>query len=549
MKKRFCILLAVLIALLIPASCFAETAMVLNLQNVAVQNDNSLKMNLYSPADPTINDITAAIDGVSLNISSVSGYSDGTDGTSWIVLIDTSSVSTTTGDEPITGFLNQFLDEIKLYPNNNAAIIRTGTALNEIALLDVSQEGNVNTLKNTIKSFTGDYTKTTLNATISTALDFLNSSTSVRPRTCLVVMSRGTTNDATGATTTELLNKIADSSTTVYTVAFNSSESAVSNYFSLARSSVGGTGILSTGPWGTAARRDEAASIIVNQIKSNEKYFRTVNTAPISGLTSCNELSVTVNTPGFALKDTYTFTPAERSKLMSGSNIGGNVGGGDNPGGDIGNDIGSDIGNDIGNDIGGEDFEPKLNLETILIIAIAVLVVVCIIIVIAMLTRKKKPAVSNESVPPSAPIPGSAPGPYGPPASITPSYPPASPTEAANELPPMPGQPPVPPQTQLRITLMEISPNAGTTYIASMTTQLLVGRDPARVHLVISPDDHKISGAHFKLQYTQGTMFIEDISRNGTKVNEIRIQRITQLHQQDVLGIGTSRFKIMWTVG
>lgn len=65
---------------------------------------------------------------------------------------------------------------------------------------------------------------------------------------------------------------------------------------------------------------------------------------------------------------------------------------------------------------------------------------------------------------------------------------------------------------------------------------------------VLPSDDLKISGTHMILRYIQGSMFVEDLSRNGTKVNDVRISKPTKLHQQDILTLDLSRYRIMWDI-
>ena len=74
--------------------------------------------------------------------------------------------------------------------------------------------------------------------------------------------------------------------------------------------------------------------------------------------------------------------------------------------------------------------------------------------------------------------------------------------------------------------------------------ELMVGHDPARAKLLLI--DPKISGAHLRLRYTDGVLIAEDISRNGTNVNGVRIQHPAVLNRRDVLTMGSTQFQITW---
>lgn len=62
---------------------------------------------------------------------------------------------------------------------------------------------------------------------------------------------------------------------------------------------------------------------------------------------------------------------------------------------------------------------------------------------------------------------------------------------------------------------------------------------------IILRDGH-VSGYHAKLFIKNNSLFIEDLrSTNGTFVNGVRISGVVKLASKDVVGIGTSKFKVL----
>lgn len=79
-----------------------------------------------------------------------------------------------------------------------------------------------------------------------------------------------------------------------------------------------------------------------------------------------------------------------------------------------------------------------------------------------------------------------------------------------------------------------------------MKDRLVVGRSPEPDGIRIDLDDEKMSRSHFVLRNVAGVLFIENVGKNGTYVNNVKISQVVEVHQQDVITIGTTNLKISW---
>jgi len=92
---------------------------------------------------------------------------------------------------------------------------------------------------------------------------------------------------------------------------------------------------------------------------------------------------------------------------------------------------------------------------------------------------------------------------------------------------------------------------SGRLYESSLSDgELTVGRrsDKAGEHaqLQIDNGDGKMSRKHLLLRYRNNRMMVVDMSQNGTWVNGQRISAPTELHQNDELLLGRTKFRIAW---
>ena len=509
MKKFFSVLLAVILCFALSGVSMAEPGELLSIQSIAINDDRTIEMQFYSAASETLqpSDLTLTLDNDELAVDTVFGHSTVGMGTSWLFLVDTSTVSTRSGDEPVKALLNGLIGGIG--EKDNAAILSTGVELDGIELVE-----NKKTLENMIDSLLkSDPAK--LNATINTALDFLKKNEDVLARSCVVIISNGENIDADEAELKKLQNAVAKSGATVHTVSFArnyASKDALSCYASISAASIGGLNFQAE-----IKPKEEIVAGMAEQIFANEQLFRTLKTQPVPENVDGSKLTLTLNASG--VQGVYTLTAGEQLNLRMSRPLPS-----EKPTQKPTIDPTADPTADptvAPTDGPIPDPDPDDYLVYVLI-GVGAIALCAVIIMINAVRKGRK---QKDVVVPPAPI-----DPVGPP-----------------DEPDGPVEPEKPEKTgKIRVMLTLLDSNRDAVYTADMVSELLVGRDMTSVKLLLPSDDLKISGTHLVLRYIQGTMFVEDLSRNGTSVNGQRIQKLTKLRQHDVLTMGVSRFRITW---
>lgn len=196
--------------------------------------------------------------------------------------------------------------------------------------------------------------------------------------------------------------------------------------------------------------------------------------------------------------------------------------------------------------------------------------IVCLVIILVLLLRDK-PAKTPAQTLPIQPMPAPVP-PYVPPVQTAmgqPSFAPPAPEYPQAEAP----APFAPPQTQepftppdndrtvltlnnmdpawqqdsekttvLRrretITIRLTNQNSGERYSAPLTSELTVGRNPARAQLVLE-NEQSVSGLHCRIFEDNGRIFVQDLhSTNGTVVDGIAANDTMELVNGSQLVLG-----------
>lgn len=499
MKKLFRNLaLAIVVLALLVGSALAVNADSLRIQAAAVDPSGALELVVYGPNNRGISAYTLTLDGAELPIDALDSYESGT---TWLYLVDTSSVSTNKGDEPIRNLLKELIGLVQ--PNDNAAILSTGDSIDNIELLE-----NRNTLENlaTSASLKQDTSKTTLNATINDALTFLESNNNVKAHPAIVVISSGETANEAGMTSSELLQNVRNSPVTIYTVAFvrnNTNTSALNNFGALARNSCGGFEIQENFQGG-----DAAVANIISQIRDNEAMFSSLRANPAAAKLNGQQLVLSLNDGNFHA-DTRISLTAEMQQIIQSA---------------IEPEPEPEPDPDSGNMLEFETPEPEptpkpglMNIITswqgiAAICAVALILIIVIILIVRKSRRKPAPEPQIENIPDD-------PKPSG-----------------------------------IQITLTQVGTGRENCYGAELNDgdDFIVGREKRKCQLAF-PDDSHVSSVHMKLHYENGEMRVEDLnSLNHTYVNDVLVSHPVTLHQRDVLKMGSlenaTKLRITWGI-
>lgn len=268
--KRIARILSVLcIVCLLCAVAQADTMSRISVQDAFLGEGSELKVIVHSTLDEARNpeECFAELDEQRVAIKGVQPYAETGEGTSWVFLTDTATVSTDGGAEPIKASLGGLIANMK--DGDNAVLVSTGMSFEGLELIS-----DKNALNEQIEKMASSANQT-LYATISEAVTFLTTQSDVRPHACIVILSSGKTDSEEGMTLAELQEAIADANVTVYTVAFTTEDSdALTDYFTLARNGCGGTSI-------KVPIKPEVEEVIT-PIVENENRFYMMTTAPLT---------------------------------------------------------------------------------------------------------------------------------------------------------------------------------------------------------------------------------------------------------------------------
>lgn len=468
-----------------------------DIQGVNVDDEGNAEILFYTDVSE-LESIEVTLDGNPASVTDLTPYDRGT---SWVFLVDTASVSTRSGPEPIRATLSGLIDMMK--SGDNAALLDVSASASDIELVE-----NASTLRAMIDSFKMDEGGGSLGDAVSSALRFLSSGQNVREHTVLVVISDGATFGDEGRSAAEAATLAEDSNTTIYTIAYYSGSSygdEVLSYLMLSPFSKGGLML-------PVKSSREAPDQVLPYIFLNEQRFYLLQTTPAANGANGATLTLRLNDG----EDSIPLSEEDQARIQA--VIDANAASSTEP---------QEI---IQRPVALPSIQPYVGRryregpDWLLYAAIGgcVLAVAMVILLIVVVLRRrgragKRPETSPVSM-------GYTPvGAGGPP--TTPG-----------------GDAPHQPQ-EVQVTLASLG--SGENRVASFRGgELIVGRDPSRAKLQVS--DPKVSGVHLKLRYQGGVLIAEDVSLNGTSVNGERIGAPTPLRQRDVLTMGTSQYRITW---
>lgn len=506
MNRIMRVLSIMLVAVVMCAAAMADAMPTVGVQKAYLNEDNQLQVVVHSTIEEADDSEACRVelDQQRMAITDIDDYWKTELGTSWLFLTDTASVSTNKGQEPVTALLEGLISNMD--ENDNAAVISTGKTFSDIRLTE-----DKNSLLAEVKEMRMDSNVNTLYATIRDAVVYLDMQADVRPHASLVIISSGATDSEEGMTISELQKIVEDANITVYTVAFSTESSdALNDYTSLSRSGCGGMSI--------KMPTKSNAGDIVKQIRDNERQFRLMTaelpeaagqklTVYVPHNDKYLEDSITLNVK---LQENIAAAIAAKQAPISEASAEPNV----EPTPEISMEPTAEP-----TAVPGPTIIDTLKENAVMLIIGGVCVVLLIVVIVLLASgRKQKPA-ANQNQGENTPIPDAPPVVIGE-------------TEIDE-----------PRSASTQITLMQVGGAGNVCFRGELKEQLIVGRQG---DIAIDLNDPKISRQHFILRSVAGMVIIENMGRNGTRVNNVEIRQAVEVHQQDIITIGNTSFKISW---
>jgi len=519
MKKIAWIGLLVLLVCL-AGGALASGAQELHIQNVAMDAHNDLlEAVVYTTVEGNLSpkDFQVKIGAAEAPVTEVSAYNR-TQGytTSYLLVVDTDPL-TQTGFTIMKNVLTAFVGQIG--EGDNVGVMRVGEEPN------LSDDRNlvVNAINNLPKA---NNTKT-LNATIVSAISYLDTSTKANMRKVLIVVSTGGKRNETDVDQAGLLYRYGEAKNpiTVYTLALMTSNTRVAEagaFGEIAGRSKGGIEIV--------ANNSTPAEEILGRITNNEHRVVVLSIDPETA--TGTELSVSIESGDSRLSDRQALSPEVQQALEDRlAAITGVVvvpvtpvvaPGSDDPDDPIDPADGpTETSGPIppNPNVLFTIFGIDVTLE-ILMLFCASLVLIALLVVLLLVTRGKKKRAEDKH--------GTSPADDDMDGEVT--EPISGPVVAGN--------------TYVTFTPVGKSSMEPTScYIAD---KLIIGRNPSMVQLVIK-DDAKVSGRHAMITYASGVLRIEDLgSTNGTRVNDRDVKAPVALQENDIVTVGRTSLRIRW---
>ena len=422
-------------------------------------------------------------------------------GTSWLFLVDISTVSTDSATSyPLTATLEALIDMVG--SKDNAALVTTAMPTPEDMI------SGRTTLKNQVKA-AGKFDKNAnrLYDAVLQSLDFLETSDKAKPNKSLVVISKGDNKNGI-ASLTDVLDKIQASNVTVYTIAYIDG-GASRDFGSMAQESI------KSGHGGSEINKDtvgsgkiqEAAASIIQRAERDRK--RDAGEGGGATPASSTVYTITTEQPREGVDKTVVvfFT-------------------------------GGDLNANAAFVIDGDIVYPKKsffdwlftglkegNITCVAIVAgVAVLLVLIVVLLIKLLGKKGDKVMDYNA--------GEV---VAPPVNETSVTQTTTITSGVNE----PNE-----RKRLQLTLREAT---GKTHRAMLTQEGVTAGRQGDNHIVLDSNDKHISRHHFMLKQNGEEVILESVSEtNGTYVNGMRVEGPIALRQKDVIRVGGSEMTVTW---
>lgn len=538
------LLVMLVLSFMLTGTAIAEDNLSLAIQDVILHEDGSMDLIIYAPLqdDLASSNLTLSIDGQTVPVDSVKSFSNADFSTTWLILSDRSTVGATKG---LKALVSGVIDMMAV--GDNAGIIVTGNSYDQIAL----SEDQVS-LKTLIESdlLKKNYQDRNLNATISSAIQYLNQFSQVRERACLVIISNGENTDETGMTAEELQQIVKENNITIYTFTFQEDsprKTLINQFEALARLSCGGiaTSVRSNANEATALES-------LAGMQANERYFRVVSCNPAVAGIKGREISLSLNEGDFTVTaSTYLTSDQEQeySQIFAALNT------------PVPTEAPTEVPTQAptkaptstpsATPTSALTASPtkapgSSNVAASMPIVFGVVAAAIVLLLILLTSKKKKVGAKDETKSDeskdSAVLEGQKEG-TGPEEGKKDSG--VVEVKKSKEIIDTPEEA-NPPKALLQVTLTSCDRGNSAVYQGDMGKELIIGRDPKRAKLLSNCPDSSISGIHLRLIYEDGLMKARDISRNGTFINGKRMVDSVILHSGDTIKMANSTFTITW---
>lgn len=496
--KTFQRILVLALALLMLCTCAVAEPVtstgaldILKAEQVGTELDVYLYMDNATPLEQTTLSLYA--DNQQFLWDTVTPLSKTDQPTTWLVLVDNSTIGLQDGDKAL---LNGLVGT-SILPKDNVVFMVPGDTLENVEVLD--QKDPYKNWINSVK-YDSSSNKESLIAGIETALNFLASDNEkLHERKCLVIVSNVKKRDDKKRSFTELETLIKDSGVTIYTVITDvdtkpteATQADYNAYEMMAIHSVNGKSMR------TPERSVDTAPNYVEIIRHNENCFYLINADLSQQEIKGSKLKVSLIDGDHPISDEID--------CVIDSN------GGPGPTPEPPPERNSFI-----------DFVKK-HLEYVIIGAG---VLVAGLLVLLLIPKKKKLQPIDPGDDEDDPVP---------------------PVNTMEETPRTGA--PVEPYTPTRpdgsrLTLTVLSGN-GRSGSAIVNDSIVVGRSDPKADIDVGNGDEYISHMHVRFNNTNGTLYANNLSRNGTVINGKKITGYTPVKNNDVMTIGHTEYSISW---
>lgn len=277
----------------------------LDIQWATVREGGDIDMLLYSRANSLkAVDLALSAGDIDLPIDIVEPYIGGT---TWVILVDSANVNTSSGTEPIRATIKNLLESMR--NEDNGVILSIPDALRGINLRGKAQLMSAE--PPTIKK---DTSERRLYEAIDRALTFLETADGVCEHAVLTVITNGKNLYDAVVNSNNLIQRISDEPVTVYTVVYGTQNANTAPSMDILRRmaelSCGGLCVIDRPDAG-----DEGAARVVSTIRNNEAhFFRTVAHVPDSGASGSELL---LRTASGANEVIWALAESERDRLVA----------------------------------------------------------------------------------------------------------------------------------------------------------------------------------------------------------------------------------------
>lgn len=520
MKRLICSLLAALLAMFMLCSCAAaESELVL--QSVSIENQmlrlivKANNTNFLQPSNFQVQLDAQEVSATNLSALENSGLS-----TTHLFIVDTSAMSNNGGNrlDDMKATLSKLI--ANLPSGDNAAVVTPGMLASTVSLTEGSSV--LNAVVDGLK-FNRDLTG--MDLAIREACSFLSSADNLNERLNVVILSNGENETLSSAVISELCDRMRSLRVSTYTIAYKKYKpdaSALSSFSLLALRGKGGVALeLDYIPQNKPAD-DAQINALISQIRQNESLFFVLDVPLSAEMNSFSSVTIRMQQGSMTYSDSLMLTDLERQQLVE--------------------QMPTPEPTPVPTSVPVPTPEPDpideilrfIQENAILIAGIAVIVVLLIVLIVVLAGKGKKKN-ADEAV------------------SGDPNFD----TNFSNEGKTMPGengyQGATEAVTGIRFNMQPVT--QGDIVVPNMPLLLdgsvQIGRREDQCRIVISfrnsdNDIRTVSRIHARLTLQGETILIENLSKNGTKVNNSPIDRPTVLQKNDIITLGAVSFRATW---